>query len=659
MADQNRYNRAFDNDRVPEPEETTLTRLKKSFVILKEDTEAFFGGIRRILEARKKAAPPKQEEPAAPAEEQTASIFAEMEEKTATSAVYDKEDAMVFSRIRPNDDLFSETDPVTGKARKGISVTPRFYVYIAIWVGSFIFTQALHSKASNLLFGFATFFPLFLLLYALTARLSLNMYMVSEGKTVEKGEPYLYEMRLINQSFLAYPFVEAVVLLPQSNSVRSTERAVYLSMAPFCNYTVKKEVRFRFRGTYRIGVSCFYAYDFLRLFCVRVDIRNCVTIPVLPRKLHLEESAAMAVSDSADRTRRSAITFDRVEVGDLRSYRMGDPLKSIHWNLSTRSEEMIVKDYETGSSMTTYIYCDLAGRFPEDPPRPPEETRKEKKARLRREKEEKDAEKRLKQKKERAEQKGIVLTDEELQRYGKTASEQKLERKAADADAKLHARLRKLDKMARRNPYRAAMLRDALLSASKPVEEEQLPKEEKVEDLDVSLLRDDVFYEDMNEFCADGVIELTIATIIRELQNRSEVVLVWYDRRSESGICAYTFRNLSELESIYTFFATAPVAPADRLVVKLSALAGDRSGVKQIFVTSSIDKESMAAFSETPVSIEGSSASAEIVLYSPDERFRYPIERRAYIEGCAEVLSTKGLRLSVKSLSQIVKGGQA
>ena len=60
-----------------------------------------------------------------------------------------------------------------------------------------------------------------------------------------------------------------------------------------------------------------------------------------------------------------------------------------------------------------------------------------------------------------------------------------------------------------------------------------------------------------------------------------------------------------------------------------------------------------------PVDTARSSASAEIVLYSPDERFRYPVERRAYIEGCAEVLSTKGLRLSVKTLSQIVKGGQA
>ena len=161
----------------------------------------------------------------------------------------------------------------------------------------------------------------------------------------------------------------------------------------------------------------------------------------------------------------------------------------------------------------------------------------------------------------------------------------------------------------------------------------------------------------MNEFCADGVIELTIATVMRELQNRNEVVLVWYDRRSESGICAYTFRSLSELELIYTFFATAPLAASDKLVVKLSALAGDRADAKQIFVTSAIDKETVAAFSETPISVAGSSASAEIILYSPDERFRYPRERRAYIEGCAEALSARGLRLSVKTLADVGKGG--
>jgi hypothetical protein len=486
------------------------------------------------------------------------------------------------------------------------------------------------------------------------------MYMVSDGKTVEKGEPYIYEMRLINQSFLAFPFVEAMMILPQSNSVRSGERAVYLSMAPFCSYTVKKEIRFRFRGTYRIGVNCFYAYDFLRLFYVRVDIRNSVTIPVLPRKLLLEEGAAMAVSDSADRTRRSRITVDRVEVGDLREYRLGDSLKTIHWNLSTRSEELIVKDYETGSSPTTYVYCDLAGRFPENPPLPIEETRKEKRARLQSEKEEREAKARLERAKQRAEQRGALLSEEDIERLSKTASVRKTEAQEAREARRLRARLRRLDQMALRKPDRAAMLRDALM-AKKASKQQETPEEKpKAQDEpDVSLLRDEVFYEDMNEFCADGVIELTIAAVMRELQNRNEVVLVWYDRRSESGICAYTFRSLSELELVYTFFATAPLAASDKLVVKLSALAGDRSDAKQIFVTSAIDKEAVAAFSETPISVAGSSASAEIILYSPDERFRYPRERRAYIEGCAETLSTRGLRLSVKSLADVGKGGQA
>ena len=658
MADQNRYNRAYDNDRVPEPEETAFTRIKKSFVILKEECAAFVGGIRRIVQARKPEPPREEAEPVEEVAEEP-SLFPQIDEQSPFASAHEKEDATAFSRIRADAEDFSDTDPITGKTRRSIGVTPRFYAYLALWVASFIFTQALHAKASNLLFGFTTFFPLFLLLYALSARFSLNMYMVSDGQTVEKGEPYLYEMRLINQSFLPFPFVEAMMILPQSNSVRSSERAVYLSMAPFCSYTVKKEIRFRFRGTYRIGVNCFYAYDFLRLFYVRVDMRNSVTIPVLPRKLLLEEGLATAVSDSADRTRRSRITVDRVEVGDLREYRMGDSLKTIHWNLSTRSEELIVKDYETGSSPTTYVYCDLAGRFPENPPQPIEETRKEKKARLQGEKEEREAKARLERAKQRAEAKGALLTEEEIERLSQTASVRKAEQKEARDARRLRARLRRLDKLALRKPDRAAMLRDALMAkkaAKQKDDVEEAPQEK--DELDVSLLRDEVFYEDMNEFCADGVIELTIATVMRELQNRNEVVLVWYDRRSESGICAYTFRSLSELELIYTFFATAPLAAADKLVVKLSALAGDRTDAKQIFVTSAIDKEAVAAFSETPISVAGSLASAEIILYSPDERFRYPKERRAYIEGCAATLSARGLRLSLKTLADVGKGGQ-
>ena len=46
----------------------------------------------------------------------------------------------------------------------------------------------------------------------------------------------------------------------------------------------------------------------------------------------------------------------------------------------------------------------------------------------------------------------------------------------------------------------------------------------------------------------------------------------------------------------------------------------------------------------------GSFGSAEVALYNPEERFRYPGERALYLEGCREQLATSGLSLTAGGL---------
>ena len=63
-------------------------------------------------------------------------------------------------------------------------------------------------------------------------------------------------------------------MLPQSNAVRCSERTAKISMSPRESYNIKNTVRFRFRGTYEIGVRCFYVYDLFRILCLRIDVNN-------------------------------------------------------------------------------------------------------------------------------------------------------------------------------------------------------------------------------------------------------------------------------------------------------------------------------------------------------------------------------------------------
>ena len=92
------------------------------------------------------------------------------------------------------------------------------------------------------------------------------------------------------------------------------------------------------------------------------------TVYVLPRRTAIEETLALSVSDSAARTVHALTAVDRLEVSDIREYRAGDSLKSIHWKLSSKSEEFVVKDYNTGTSDQTVVFCDIAPHFPDREP---------------------------------------------------------------------------------------------------------------------------------------------------------------------------------------------------------------------------------------------------------------------------------------------------
>lgn len=580
------------------------------------------------------------------------------------------------------------------KSYPRLSLTKRFFLYVALLAFAVVFTQTLQSKASNLFFWFVLLIPVVMLIYALSAGGAIRAYSTEEYARVEKLEDVTYDFRIINEFILPYPFVEAVVLLPQKNCVRCSERIMKVSMFPLSSYTVKNTVKFRFRGNYDIGVECLYVYDPFRLFRVRVDVDSIMEVTVLPRKLLLEDSEVDAVSDSAEKTQRSPYTFDRLEVSDIRDYRPGDGLKSIHWKLSSKSEELVVKDYNTGVSRMTYIFSDLSGRYPDEEPAGDSELREEKLKSVGNNTSKTDR---------KAQKTGSAKTGNSRKGLNKTAQDGMgtdvksisksgaSENRAEDQNANIRdisddaleeylenkeVRAEALGKIATAERRRHRKSKRAMKAALENKEnDENADNSKKQADatlnsdgFGVSLLEfnsqstfnaerpdsklahvlaDERYYEDMNEYCADGVIELTVAAVLRELRNGNACCLVWFDDRAMAGAFGYVLESVEDFLSMFDRFVTAPICPKENSVTELSAMIQDSQSIKQIFVTASMDTETMRDFCEMSNLNDASSyGSSEIMLCCTDERFAFPKERRLYLEGCRDELSAKGLSLA-------------
>ncbi len=463
------------------------------------------------------------------------------------------------------------------RTRRTLTLAAGAPIYAAVWVAALIFTQALRAAASNLFFTFIILLPITSLIYLLIARGALKVTLGGEGGKTEKLAPYEYEFRMINESWLAFPFTKVMLLLPQTNSVRCSEREVMISLAPGESYTVKNTVRFRFRGRYEIGVRCFYVYDLFRILRMRIDIDRFETVEVMPRRMWINDDAGRAVSDSAKQTVKLPNSYDKLEVSDIREYRLGDTLKSIHWNLSSKSEELVVRDYNTGTTSLTNIFCDMSAHFPDEAPRSASP----------------------------GDVNGVIEADTS-ENAAEKSKKKKKKKKAAATDG------------------------DENISLPAPLHL-ALPE----------------YYEDMNEYCADGAVELTIAAVLRELRAGNAVRLMWFDERATLGAFAYDLTSEADLGLIFELFATAPIVRgnARRQVTDLSAMLRDSGEARNIYVVPAIDDRSLAAFCGEH-SADGAVA-VEVMLYDPGERFADPDLHRAYIENCRAQLAEGGRRLVI------------
>ena len=499
--------------------------------------------------------------------------------------------------------------------------------YVVLFVAALLFTQILRSRASNLFFWFMLLLLPALLLYTLTARRALKVYLYTEYSTVEKLQPCPYEFRIINGGIFSYPFVDAIVRVPRDDAVRTSLRRVRMSLPPLASYSIANNVTFRFRGTYEIGVSCFYVYDFFRIVRMRVDVEEYHNVLVLPRKQMLQGEGAVAVSDTAQKQTRSPYAFDRVEVLDVRDYRMGDALKDVHWKLSSKAEELLVRDYSSGASSRTIIYCDLSACYPLTPPKAVEPEREEKR-RSRRQKKKELEEALLRQEEQRREKQHLRQLKYETEGEGAVVSE-------ASDDAASNAQKR-LQRATRRKRHEATELFER---------EETVPETKETPAVDPMALADAAYYADMNEYCADGVVELAISIVLRELRSGNRCMLMWFDARAELGAFGFELDEESDFDSIYRLFSTAPLcSPTDHSVGKLRSMLGDTQGVKQVFVSAALDRQSVTALSELPGMTGGAEfGSVELIYYSPEERFLDPEAHRAYLEGCRQMLGANGI----------------
>ena len=486
-------------------------------------------------------------------------------------------------------------------------ITGRFVFYIFLLIFGLIFTQALRSSSSAVLFIFLLMLPILSLIIVLVGRATVKVYVDVDNTRVEKDTDVGYSIRITNDSFIPFPFIEAHLSVPEDNGVRCVEQRMMIPLVPFGVREIKQTVRFHYRGKYEIGVLDMRIKDPLGLFSASLDQSICHTIIVYPRMMEMTSPHENSTTESPTDLTRRAITSERSEQANIRNYVGGDSLKDIHWKLSAKMEDLLVRDYNTNNNRHTFIIADLnAPRAEKDPADEPKKlTRKEKKAAKKAEK----AEKAVKRNVKASAEKRVIIEGAN----GKELS-------------------------AKRKQFAEEIVRavEAEELAAQPKKKFQSPE-----------LRAEMLGEIAEKNC-DRVIELAISATMRELRAGGTVTLIYNDSREGSGVSARYYPDTTAFASEILNFATAPVTYDERGVASLFTAIDETQSLTVRLVSANVTPADVSDYIGLAAACGGGGSDTTVELYLADspEAYSDPVARGDYVAAMREELASCAVKMS-------------
>ena len=119
---------------------------------------------------------------------------------------------------------------------------------------------------------------------------------------------------------------------------------------------------FKHCGGRNFIINTYYQYDCLNLFCIKKRCHYEIPITIHPKRVELDfkEYAHQLprVGDEVYAVNRKG--DDPTEIYDIHKYQEGDQLKNIHWKLSARYQDILVKDNAmlVGEVINLYVSFD-------------------------------------------------------------------------------------------------------------------------------------------------------------------------------------------------------------------------------------------------------------------------------------------------------------
>lgn len=215
---------------------------------------------------------------------------------------------------------------------------------------------------------------LMLLVYLQAALFVLSFFTVIFRKCTVRGEldipvgigepdkESLVKLVITNKGFL--PMGRLKVLLETKDECTGKKKAEWMTVASVLNgeTTFVRSVVFSGTGTYRVRLKTLRVYDFTGLFYGKVKGKGEKKVRVMPRMHEIPVRLSLAVRNffgEADVYEDGVPGQDKSELFDVREYQKGDRLQNIHWKLTAKQDELMVKEHSLPKACPVVLFLNV------------------------------------------------------------------------------------------------------------------------------------------------------------------------------------------------------------------------------------------------------------------------------------------------------------
>lgn len=211
-----------------------------------------------------------------------------------------------------------------------------------------------------LLIVIASIPPLMFIMLFITKKLIKAEFSISE-KTASKNENFHIHICVNNRSIFPIGKAEAYIEYYNVFNNEINVLDLHFPIQSRNSHCLTFQLSSKFCGIIKLCCVEIAIYDPLRIFKFKIGKKLKQTIVILP-----EGHDITAFLGSSDRTNDESNVFsehkpgdDPSEVFELRDYHPGDKLNRIHWKLSSKKNDFIVKEYSLPIDSPTKIFLDL------------------------------------------------------------------------------------------------------------------------------------------------------------------------------------------------------------------------------------------------------------------------------------------------------------